>query len=185
MNVQISSNDFKIPGPELVIVKFNGKDIPYPADRTIAQLFEDLKAGGVQPDGKSGIVARQDSPPANSIKNTTIEKRDLVTCLEDSIPSDGNPQELFKGRVYMVLDVIEGGKFFEIIDQNSETKRRILIPSEKVWLFQKSGPMEQKVQNVERLAPCRNCSEETVYIKAGDEFIGECSFGHISMLEAS
>ena len=191
MKIEINVPDFKIEGLlPLVIVRFNQKEIPYPADRTLTQLIEDL--AGVQPgpriEGQPGTTPRRDPLPLPTETNrevyaSVIQRRDLVTCLEDVPGQDGNPQELFKGKVYTVLDIHkQNGQItaFDIIDTEGDSPRRIPVFPSMIALKEKAGPPAEKIQKFSIVRKCEKCKQDIALEKetGSDLYAGICEVCH-------
>jgi hypothetical protein len=207
MNISIIGNDgilYPTGIPQLVIVNVifdDGKKttIPYPAGKTIQELFADLAAAGNIPNCLAPMVPIDgglvDTPtpaiPKILPDNSCFEPEDIVECLvkgEDNIARQ--VKSVFQiGKKFRLMEIIPSGKkiFYHIIDDSAMQPERIPVEEEtfkaSFKIFQKGKLEKIRKPNhiMEAIRVCPACSKNfllTQKERSGD-YLGKCGCGVI------
>lgn len=168
----------------LVVTRDDGKQvrIPYYADHTIQQLYEDVqKIGHVEISAHS--IEENPAPVMSNrvdvlpLKGSTIERNDIIKCVHLEKDLDGNPNpDLEIGKEYRVIDIVTNGKvvaYYEVIDDNANEKMRIPIFPTECALVKKFTPGPPRRQVFEMTKMC-DCGEVNSIELNGDRYVGQC-----------
>lgn len=167
--------------PTLVILLIDGmRRIPYPADRTIQQLYYDVQklnkdATGPHGQGSVGEVAPQQLPPPLQDLNT-IQREDIVKCVKMRPRDPGSNQDLKVGDEYRVVEIISKNKIvegYELIDDNSDFRMRITVTPDEIELVRKAPPKKPREMNFQITKNCE-CGEINVLELNGNQYECNC-----------
>lgn len=161
--------------PRLVIVTSGATRIPYPADRTISQLYADIARLGTPMVVSSSIQTTEASVSFTSTSSNPdlIEKGDTVTFTGS--PIDG--EDLTTGTDCHILDLIKQNGVlvgYEIINDAAATPRRISVLASDVILVRKYVPPTKVEGLKEQVFTCA-CGEQGVAVKGDGVYTGVCS----------
>ena len=183
----------------------SGKKIqfPYEANLKISDLYESLinitdekivvpSPSNASPEVRTGLspaaeVSLSPSVAVPSVEDNQIGREDLVRCIKVEPRAKDAPVDIEVGKIYRVLKVhgprltidgkvkqiIDG---FDIIDDKSETPRRIFAAPSEMEFYQKRKPAPPKViGNFESTFLCPHCFILMVAVKEDDgKYHGKC-----------
>jgi len=190
----------------------SGKQVqfPYEADKPISKLYESVKnitdekivvpsPSNASTEVRSGLsaaaeVSLSSSVAVPSVEDNQIGREDLVRCIKVEPRAKDAPIDIVVGNIYRVLKVhgprltidgkvkqiIDG---FDVIDDKSETPRRIFAAPSEMEFYQKRKPAPVKViGKFESTFLCPYCFILMVAAKEEDgKYHGKC----MSCLEES
>jgi len=201
MKIEIcEDNGFMNDGkPTLVILLIDGtRRVPYPADKTIQQLYEDVAKMGNGPLVKDNF---NDMPldihplpmtrwgvdhVAGAIKdyNKIIQREDIVKCIK-AYGREGN-NDLVVGNEYRVIDIekVNGQVYsYEVIDDNAPIRYRISVAPEEIELLRKAPIQPPKNNSYRDIIKKCECGEQNALVLTGDKYVGKCSKCGCSLIE--
>jgi len=180
----------------------SGKQVqfPYEADKPISELYESVKnitdekivvplatVPLVSVATPAAEVSLSSSVAVPSVEDNQINREDLVRCIKVEPRAKDAPIDIVVGNIYRVLKVhgprltidgkvkqiIDG---FDIIDDKSETPRRIFAAPSEMEFYQKRKPAPAKViGKFESTFLCPHCFILMVAVKEDDgKYHGKC-----------
>jgi hypothetical protein len=180
----------------------SGKQVqfPYEADKPISELYESVKnitdekivvplatVPLVSVATPAAEVSLSSSVAVPSVEDNQINREDLVRCIKVEPRAKDAPIDIVVGNIYRVLKVhgprltidgkvkqiIDG---FDIIDDKSETPRRIFAAPSEMEFYQKRKPAPTKViGKFESTFLCPYCFILMVAVKEEDgKYHGKC-----------
>lgn len=182
----------------VAVTKDDGKVVrfPYSADRSMAQLINDVEARvgtapvasrvveTVEPIAVSVPVPTLPIPTLPTLnQNGKIQKEDLVTCVKVHDRGKGATVDIVVGGIYRVLKVNMNGpnvSSYDIIDDTDYHKadipRRILAyPDEIQFLEKRKTPIKKEIGKFEQTKVCDKCIKQYIqYRNDNGEYQGEC-----------
>jgi hypothetical protein len=180
----------------------SGKQVqfPYEADKPISELYESVKnitdekivvplatVPLVSVATPAAEVSLSSSVAVPSVEDNQIGREDLVRCIKVEPRAKDAPIDIVVGNIYRVLKVhgprltidgkvkqiIDG---FDVIDDKSETPRRIFAAPSEMEFYQKRKPAPVKViGKFESTFLCPHCFILMVAVKEDDgKYHGKC-----------
>ena len=180
----------------------SGKQVqfPYEADKPISELYESVKnitdekivvplatVPLVSVATPAAEVSLSSSVAVPSVEDNQIGREDLVRCIKVEPRAKDAPVDIVVGNIYRVLKVhgprltidgkvkqiIDG---FDVIDDKSETPRRIFAAPSEMEFYQKRKPAPPKViGKFESTFLCPHCLILMVATKEDDgKYHGKC-----------
>jgi hypothetical protein len=180
----------------------SGKQVqfPYEADKPISELYESVKnitdekivvplatVPLVSVATPAAEVSLSSSVAVPSVEDNQIGREDLVRCIKVEPRAKDAPIDIVVGNIYRVLKVhgprltidgkvkqiIDG---FDVIDDKSETPRRIFAAPSEMEFYQKRKPAPAKViGKFESTFLCPHCFILMVAVKEEDgKYHGKC-----------
>lgn len=177
------SND-NIPTLIIVLVTFDdGKQvrIPYEANRTIEQLYKDVRGISFIPPINIPVMPAtqiENNKPKNNLSNT-ICREDIVKCIKLEKDMDGNTNpDLEIGKEYRVIDIYKSNgmvTYYEVLNDNADAKIRISVLPSEVELLRKFVPGLPK-RNVKSTALNCECGGimQFLFFPSDGKFHGHC-----------
>jgi hypothetical protein len=157
--------------PTLVVLLLDGKKrIPYPADRTIQDLYRDVAK--LKP--SEGRIL--EAPVQDVSVSTDIEREDIVVCTKVTPRDPGTNQDIIQGNEYRVIEVIRQNKIitgYEVIDDDADFRIRIPVTPDEIKLVRKAPPKKPRNQNFEVTQSC-GCGALNVLELNGNRYETEC-----------
>jgi hypothetical protein len=176
---------------------------PYEANRKISDLYDSVKnitdekivvpsPSNASPEVRTGLSPAAVIPPVSTVAvpsndDGQIGREDLVRCIKVEPRAKDAPIDIVVGNIYRVLKVhgprltidgkvkqiIDG---FDIIDDKSETPRRIFAAPSEMEFYQKRKPAPAKViGKFESTFLCPHCFIMMVATKEDDgKYHGKC-----------
>lgn len=207
MRIELCEDNGVLNGgkPTLVIVLIDGKQrIPYPADKTIQQLYEDvgkiplvlnneiiqplnLYPGGLdysRGEPKEPFEGKELKPGVVHQNPWSIEREDIVRCIK-AYEREGN-NDLKVGDQYRVIDIKKYNgrvEYYEVLDDNAPAKYRIKVAPEEIELLRKAPPKEPKNNNYKDIIKRCSCGTENALVLIGDRYEGLCTKCQCSLIE--
>ena len=183
----------------------SGKQVqfPYPAENPISELYESVKnitdekivvpsPSNASPEVRTGLspaaeVSLSSSVAVPSVEDNQIGREDLVRCIKVEPRAKDAPIDIVVGNIYRVLKVhgprltidgkvkqiIDG---FDVIDDSSDTPRRIFAAPSEMEFYKKRKPAPVKViGKFESTFLCPHCFILMVAVKEDDgKYHGKC-----------
>ena len=183
----------------------SGKQVqfPYEADKPISELYESVKnitdekivvpsPSNASTEVRSGLSAAAEVSLSSSVavppvEDNQISREDLVRCIKVEPRAKDAPIDIVVGNIYRVLKVhgprltidgkvkqiIDG---FDVIDDKSDTPRRIFAAPSEMEFYQKRKPAPAKViGKFESTFLCPHCFILMVAVKEDDgKYHGKC-----------
>ena len=183
----------------------SGKQVqfPYEADKPISELYESVKnitdekivvpsPSNASTEVRSGLSAAAEVSLSSSVavppvEDNQISREDLVRCIKVEPRAKDAPIDIVVGNIYRVLKVhgprltidgkvkqiIDG---FDVIDDKSDTPRRIFAAPSEMEFYQKRKPAPAKViGKFESTFLCPHCFILMVAVKEEDgKYHGKC-----------
>ena len=183
----------------------SGKQVqfPYEADKPISELYESVKnitdekivvpsPSNASTEVRSGLSAAAEVSLSSSVavppvEDNQIGREDLVRCIKVEPRAKDAPIDIVVGNIYRVLKVhgprltidgkvkqiIDG---FDVIDDKSDTPRRIFAAPSEMEFYQKRKPAPAKViGKFESTFLCPHCFILMVAVKEDDgKYHGKC-----------
>lgn len=177
----------------LVVTMDDGQQrrIPYHADRTIQQLYEDVRKIKIpfiiplplprlEVASDEDVVRALQAGKINILNSSAreIEREDIVKCVKLHPREPGSDCDLSVGDLYRVIDIKkQNGEllYYEVIDDNSKNKTRIVISPDEVELIKKAVKPSPRKNIVQSTVFC-DCGFENVInlVPGTDIFSGQC-----------
>lgn len=187
MRIELCEDNGVLNGgkPTLVIVLIDGKTrVPYPADKTIQQLYEDVYRMLPTIPFKQPEIPQISTPTPimnTSIGSIEIEREDMVKCVkvikrEIGMDLNNTPK---MGGIYRVLDIHKaGGEVigYDVLDDVANNKIRMPVFKDEVALHQKFVKPAPRIEvlSVTKLCACGEISAIPLN-EEGSMYIGPCS----------
>lgn len=166
MKIELTDDDSQLQPdgkPTLVVLLIDGvKRVPYPATKTIQQLYEDVaKMPTVKPQIPEGPIYRQEKILSDEEYKQLVPGRvqvgiareDIVRCIALTKDIDGNSNpDLILGHEYRVVGInkVNGViAYYEVMNEVKNDRIRIGVLPSEIELVKKFVPPPPRMTNAE------------------------------------